>query len=472
MLLLAMLPSYLIRFSVFGIPATLLEMMILICFTVWFVQKTEFKNFLRGKYGWRDFFINKKKRASYLFAPEIALWLIVSYIAMIPSGFSNASFGIWKAYFFEPLLVYILIINIFKPGQKSFQKIILPLAISTCALSLIAIFQKFTGLFVVEHFLPRVTSVFSYPNALGLFLAPIILILIGFLIQELTNFPPRADQPPAEKNKGQSCQLCQKYNLILFLITSVILSLSAIYFASSEGALVGVLAGLIAFGILANKKSRITTIIILIILSGATFTIPKLKSYALQKVTLKDLSGEIRKQQWRETWTMLHDGNKILGSGLSNYQNKIAPYHQEGIFFNFSNDPDFRRKIVIFDDKYRAEHWQPVEIYMYPHNILLNFWTEIGFLGMLVFVWIVDKFFIIAIQNSKFKIQNSNYFLNLGLTCSMVTIIVHGLVDVPYFKNDLSVIFWVIIALISLIKLSNSIKPDNPNYEPKPKTKK
>jgi O-antigen ligase len=61
------------------------------------------------------------------------------------------------------------------------------------------------------------------------------------------------------------------------------------------------------------------------------------RQYAIKKITLRDLSGEIRKQQWRETWQMLKASPKkfIFGTGLANYQASIAPYHQEGIFYNF-----------------------------------------------------------------------------------------------------------------------------------------
>jgi len=37
--------------------------------------------------------------------------------------------------------------------------------------------------------------------------------------------------------------------------------------------------------------------------------------------------------------------------------------------------------------------------------------------------------------------------LLLGLGGAMVVLLVHGLVDTPYFKNDLSVLFWLIIGL-------------------------
>jgi hypothetical protein len=32
----------------------------------------------------------------------------------------------------------------------------------------------------------------------------------------------------------------------------------------------------------------------------------------------------------------------------------------------------------------------------------------------------------------------------------MLTIIVHGLVDGPYFKNDLAMMFWLFIILVAL----------------------
>ena len=37
--------------------------------------------------------------------------------------------------------------------------------------------------------------------------------------------------------------------------------------------------------------------------------------------------------------------------------------------------------------------------------------------------------------------------LQLGVFLALVGIVVHGLVDVPYFKNDLSLEFWVLLAI-------------------------
>ena len=139
----------------------------------------------------------------------------------------------------------------------------------------------------------------------------------------------------------------------------------------------------------------------------------------------------------------------IFGTGLSGYQENVAIYHQEGIFFNHERDADFRRKIVWEDGDYKAKHWRPVEIYMYPHNIFLNFWTELGLAGMVLFIWIIGKAMHLSL---KIYEQKSVYKgIALGLIGAMVAIFVHGLVDVPYFKNDLAVVFWVLLAVLGAL---------------------
>jgi O-antigen ligase len=229
------------------------------------------------------------------------------------------------------------------------------------------------------------------------------------------------------------------------------------------------------FGLMASKKIRWATVMVVLIIIAGIAAYQPARNLAVANITLSNLSGQIRQAGWSDTWKMLKDGRLLTGAGLANYKEAVAPYHQEGIFFNSENDPDFHRQTV-FNEEYRKSHWQPVEIYLYPHNIILNFWSELGLAGLLLFIWIIGKYFYLGIfnfqfsifkqiQNSKFKIQNSreyNYkYLNIGLIGAMVVIIVHGLVDVPYFKNDLAVMFWLLVAMMSLINLETKYGKNN-----------
>jgi len=453
--LLATLPTYLIRFTVLDIPFTLLEAMILISFAVWFIWHTEFLNFLKGKYGWKNFKENRKKRIRYPFDVEIILLLIVSFIAVAIAGFNDSSLGIWKAYFFEPILLFIIILNVFGYNTNDvneirmtrMEKILWPLAISALAISALAIYQKFTGVWIFNDFWAaeetrRVTSFFGYPNAVTLYLGPLMLLFIGWLFYQIKNY------------KKQVMSYGAGVMGIIFTSLTILTSILAIYFAKSKGALLGVAIGLLVFAWLASKKIR-WAILIIIIIAIAGFFIQPIKSSIYERIYYSK-SLQIRQAQWQETWKMLKDNRFISGSGLANYQKAITPYHQEGIFYNDGTDPEFHRHTV-WDAEYRAKVWQPLEIYLYPHNIFLNFWTELGLAGLLLFIWIIGKFLYLGTklipnpEYSGFGIPNK--YLLIGLICSMVVIVIHGLVDVPYFKNDLAMMFWIFIAMMVLIKL-------------------
>lgn len=438
--LIAALPSYLIRFPIFGIPSTLLEMMILIAFSVWF-----FKKYVPTI---KNLFKKSVEKRPYPFSIEIIILIIVSFVAAGIAGFNPGSLGTWKAYFFEPILVFILVLNIYQE-KKDWQKILWSFLLSASSIIIFAIYQKITGEFIFNSFWAqaetrRVVSWFEYPNAIGLYLAPLVLLFVGwfFSLHKYTT---------SSKN----------FQRILIAATAFG-SVIAIYFAKSEGALIGVVVGLFVFGLLAGKKQRLMTITTsLILLVGLLFIAPA-RNLAVEKLTFQDLSGQIRLQQWRETFKSLQGTRTLTGAGLNNYQAAVAPYHQEGIFFN-------RDKIENFDavtwasSTLQQKYWQPVEIYLYPHNIFLNFWTELGLLGALIFMWLLIKagFLALRLAISYKRDNHPEKYLALGLLCSLVTITVHGLVDVPYFKNDLAVMFWIFLAFIGLLNFNQQFGDKN-----------
>ena len=65
-----------------------------------------------------------------------------------------------------------------------------------------------------------------------------------------------------------------------------------------------------------------------------------------------------------------------------------------------------------------------------------------GLIGLMVFLWI-------SFVYSKILSQHINDFLAVGLLGALVYIFIHGLVDVPYFKNDLSAQFWILLAAVA-----------------------
>ncbi len=430
LLLLFALPTYLVRFSICGLPTTLLEMSILLTFLSWVIQNRKY------------LFKIKNRRADsqpYPFGWEIILVIIISFIAIFIGGINNQALGIFKAYFIEPIFVFILILNT-QRGEKGMKNVITALTLSTLVVSALAIWQKITGQFIFNEFWAdpenrRVVSFYGYPNAIALYVAPIITLSIGLFINKT-------------KERGSLKNFSQQ----LFLLISIIGGFLAIYFSKSKGALLALAVSIsIAIFILLKRKWKIIILILFLLLFS--FLVYFKKDYIELKIS-SNLSYQIRKTQWEETSKMLKNGNLLWGAGLAKYQEKIKPYHQEGFFFNKDADPRFRLKVVFGEDQsYRDERWQPLEIYLYPHNILLNFWTELGLIGLLIFIFIIFKFLFLSLKYYIKEKGGRNKFLALALFSSMIVVVVHGMFDVPYFKNDLAVLFWTLIALLSIFRI-------------------
>ena len=374
------------------------------------------------------------------FWPIIIILVVATFSTIISPDFIKAA-GWWKAYFIEPILFYILLINLIKTKNDR-QNIFWALGWSALYLSLMAGWQFFSGWNMPEAFLKtngsvdRVVSIFGYPNALGLYLGPIIILFTGWLF-----FYP------------------QKKIIQLAKLIIILLSFITIVLAKSEAAILSVLAVWLMGGLIypvksqlpinnmdnitinnsiisrifkrlyltgVIKKTRYYFLALTVLMILISIFVPAVNSYLSEKILLQDYSGFIRRLIWGESWTMLKD-NWFLGAGLAGYQSKIVPYHL----------PTF-------------------EIYLYPHNIILNFWSELGLMGLLVFIYLLGKFFWV---NFKAYLKNKNNLLNLTLALVIIQLIIHGLVDVPFFKNDLSVLFWLIIGLYTInLKILKNVK--------------
>ncbi len=476
-LLCVFLPTYQIRFKIFGLPTTLLEVMIIILFIFWFVKvvkgqnskaETTTRNLKIWNLGFEKLeFIWKSVIGNWRFL--ILAWLIVGLIAVFVSSHKIAAFGHWRAYFLEPILVLFILVDLVghntnlrmylndmnKIRANSCKFVIAGLAFSALICSVWAILQKWLGggVWSTEVWgVPqawRATGPFPQPNFLGLYLGPIIMLTIGQLIENWKLPRPKLGAAPGGKIKNWYRLLPTAYWLLTIIAGSI-----AIVLARSEGAILGILVGLIFLGII-YRKTRKWVAFILIILMFFVFVISIIcvnsysvlrqsaicasgtSTYVWQKITFQDLSSQLRINIWRGTWRLIKD-RLIFGAGLRGYQQLIFQY-QEPYY-----SPQTGQLIS-------------VETHPYPHNLFLAIWSELGIFGLIVFILIIFQFFKLGFKKATLKMQirandtNIVYgskFLVYSLALSMIAILIHGLVDTPYFKNDLAVLFWLIIGLV------------------------
>lgn len=399
-LIIALLPTYQIRFHLFGIPMTLLEVMILLIFVLWVSTS------LRGAKRRDNLSVSLKIPTPLLIITSI--FLLSAFIAIFIAPDHRAALGIFKAYFIEPLLLAVVALDTIKT-KKDIEKIILGFAISAFYISLYAIFQKFTGYgipgpWILER---RVTSVFPYPNAIGLYLAPLIPLFISQTIHNI--IPSTTSQSHVILSEAKRSRRIPHAFSTIFFSATTLLSLIAIYLAKTEAAL-GALGIVLLVWLFISKIRFAKPISISIGAIGliTLFAIPSLS----QKLLLHDWSGTVRRITWNETWTMLKD-HPVFGAGLSGYPATFRPYHHRSF-----------------------------EIFQYPHTLIFNFWSEIGIVGLLAFFSLIAFFFKRASHDWK------NSIFSQSLVAAMIILFLHGLVDVPYFKNDLAIIFWFLFVFL------------------------
>lgn len=405
-LIIILLPSYLWRFDLVGLPTTFLEIMIWWLFIIWLIKEQRFSriNWLFDK--------SAENLVPKIWRYLISIWLIISIIACLHNPTLTA-LGLWRAYFLEPILFFIIFIYLIK-DQADLKLVIKSFGLLLLGLFIVAIYQNFSGWNLpLAYDLPnvrRLTTIFSYPNALSLLVAPITAFFAGlYLVERRHNY----------------------LYLALFFVGFLL-----IWWTVSQGAIAGVIFSIMVYGAyLVNKflqshySFRIRGIVytfILFVLLVLWFKHPlalKFRQELFQpQLNLAASSLEIRSSQWQETFLMLKD-HWWSGAGLAAYQLNMVPYH----------------------------HVDWLEIYLYPHNLFLNFWSELGILGLLCFLAIL--FFII--REFKFLFKN-NQILFWPLLFMWLTWFVQGLVDVPYFKNDLSVLFFIQLGLLLIARRLNN----------------
>lgn len=374
------LPAYLVRFNFGPFPSTVLELHFLAIFSVWLIKYSRFDKNII-----KTVILGKKQL--FIF---IAVFFLASVVGIFRSDMVIASLGQWRAYFLEPLLFFIILIG--RKNELPAKHIIYALILSALGVSLVAWAQKFTNTLFPPSLWDdvlngRVVSFFTSPNSIGLFTVPVLFLTL-FL-------------PHHTKKK-----LAEKIILILILIF-------ALLFSQSAGALLALAVALVFFVYFLNYKKTA-----LVLVTGGlmliTFYTP-----LQQAVLFQDQSGQNRLTLWTHTYNYLtaSPDNFILGTGIRQYFRKVEK--------------------PLYNPK-------ELERLIYPHNILLNFWTEIGLLGLLGFVGI----FINLLKISFNKYKNISRLEGLVFLTILIAWLTHGLVDVPYFKNDLSMIFWALAFLI------------------------
>jgi O-antigen ligase len=333
---------------------------------------------------------------SKLWVLAASAWILVGVFGIFVAQNHIQAVGLFRAYIFEPILIIPVWLVVLRQENTTLM-LWRVFALQIIIIGVTAVCQQLSIVpslapWILEN-PPRVTSIFAYPNAVAVFVAPLTAACLGFLVRFYSKLSRER----------------------WLWITATFFGLLSMIFALSRGALIAFGVCVIIAGAWSRKKIIWWSACGLLIVGLGV--VPATRQ-AVQRVVIgKDVSTDVRQVLWRGTWRMLQ-ARPLTGAGL-------------GAFPQVYN-------------KYRLP--QHVELLQYPHNLALNVWSELGLPGLMASLGGILWLTVAVFRNLRAK----NVWAVPALM-AWVAILVQGMVDVPYFKNDLAIltVFLFVFALRS-----------------------
>lgn len=389
-LILLLAPLYVWRFSIGGLPTNFLMLANFVVIGVGLVLM--FRNGVNAV-------IQKHKQKVFGLSRPLLIGIIIVKVASIISlfafGLTPEKFAQWLVLYAQPLTFFYLIIFFKDDNEKVLEYFKTAAYVIVGVAGALAVIQYFTLYTLPQEWWgnanepKRAIAFFAHANAFGLFVTPLLAWLIPDLVKKIQDNAKHW----------------------LWYVAGGALGGIGIMLSLSRGAWLGLVVAIGAYVILsANKKMLIGFVIAGLLVSGVVAAIPNLR-YRVILPFYGEKSAVARLSLWGTAKEMISD-NPILGKGIEGFSNNWDAYNKD----------------------------TGLEHYNFPHNFLLNFWIDLGLLGVI-------GFGIIFIHTIWEGIKNRRKQLALGAALFVLAMLAHGLIDIPYLKNDLALLFWMMLAV-------------------------
>jgi len=321
-------------------------------------------------------------------------WVLIGLVsAVIVSDNRIASLGLWKGWILDPVLLFMVVQGSLK-YKSQINFIYHAFVFLMGMMGFLAIWQFVTGTAIT--FDGRISTFFESANYLAMLMVPSLLFVLARFIKD---------------------KKFLVYEIVFWILGLVALLLSASYIG-----LMGFLLGglFLSWSVFTKNIKGFLLIILGGVLLATVFVVVQPDPDRLTKMIdlTQRSSVSVRVEVWEASIELVKE-NGFWGIGLGNFQDK---------YFNIIGS--------LFDP--------PMEWNMlHAHNVYLQSWLEMTMIGMFLFIGIILTVWTKTIT----LLKNVDYYWLYAILAILLVWTVGGLFDISYYKNDLSFIFWLMIAL-------------------------
>lgn len=391
------IPFYAVRFSIAGFPTNLWEIFVAFSFFIWVWEKFIFNKPVPDPSTHKIRFSSSQK--------TILAGIFLIFIGLFSSALLGQDFfrgmGIIKGWFLFPL---ILATMVFFHARSRKNRVLFLAAyyFSAFFVGLIGLAYWAQGMLTFDG---RLSAFYLSPNHLAMYLAPSV--FIGWYWMAL-------------KSKAEKVIPLPNYPVIVLSLTVIFFPLYLTYSYASWAA-IGAASALMAYFLSAKKSSAIAIGLFVLLSLAALFSFQADKSKFQDLANIDERSSLASRLMIWKSSVMIIRNNPVWGIGPGNFQVSYLDYQK---------------------------HFPPYLEWAVPqpHNLYLAFWLQSGLLGLASFVTLISTW-LVAISG-RIKRVSWQERVELSVLLGIVLyVLFHGLVDTPYWKNDLAAVFCLVITL-------------------------
>jgi putative inorganic carbon (HCO3(-)) transporter len=321
------------------------------------------------------------------------LFVVAGGLAVVTAPSLTAALGLYRAYLLEPMAFAVVLANVLRTPWRA-SLVAGGLMAGATVAGLANSYVVLTGLIHHTYDVTQSPPVVIYltANAVALYVVPLVAVAGSLALY--------ARRP--ERLLGAA--------FVLLGCVITVLSFSR----GGYIALAAVIAGLA----ISHRRRFVLLGLAVVAAAGLALIEPVRHRVVIETENVYGNTVQSRIDLWTATMKLLEQ-RPIFGAGLSGFQQRIAPF---------------------------LTNFHSTAFFIDPHNIVLNFWVETGLLGLIAMAWIIGAALWISWRGWRDGSEGWKPF-HLGVLLALVAVIVHGMVDVPYFKNDLSLEFWTLVAI-------------------------